>query len=150
MKAPFSPIGPEDPGFGHLVETSIYAQWFHGDRQLYYARWTKGEVDIVALSPTQKPTWAAEINYSDRYYADVRELKNLLAFVRDHQLPRAVVTTISKGGVRAFEGCQLDFIPASLYCYAVGRSAVVGKRLADVTRGLEPPDPPPSTNRVES
>jgi predicted AAA+ superfamily ATPase len=122
----FAPIAEDDPAIGHVVETGIYAQWFHSRRLLYYARWANGEVDIVGMLPKHTPAWAAEVKYTDRFYGDPYELKSLMSFIRENSLTRAVVTTREKQGVHSMEGCTIEFIPASLYCYIIGRNAVVG------------------------
>jgi hypothetical protein len=44
-----------------MVETAIFSQWFHQeDRNLFYGRWQKGEVDIVSLGQDNKVHWAVE------------------------------------------------------------------------------------------
>ena len=63
----FSPVAPDNDAIGSLVETAVFAQWFHSSfvQQLYYARWKDGEVDIVGLSSDFKPKWAVEVKWSD-------------------------------------------------------------------------------------
>lgn len=34
----FSPVGPDDPAMGPLVETALFSQWFHRHIPLHYAR----------------------------------------------------------------------------------------------------------------
>jgi hypothetical protein len=53
-----------------MVETAIYAQWLHRDWFTpYYARWQKGEVDMIKLDDKNfKPQWAVEIKWSNRFY----------------------------------------------------------------------------------
>lgn len=119
----FAPINTDSPVMGNMVETAIYAQWFHRYWQMpYYARWKKGEVDIVGLaSGNLKPIWAVEVKWSNRFYHHPNELKSLLRFTMQNQLTRAVVTTIDKDGEKKQEGLLIRFMPAALYCYNVGR-----------------------------
>ena len=50
-----------DQEMGRMVETAIFSQWFHQeDRNLFYGRWQKGEVDIVSLGQDNKVHWAVE------------------------------------------------------------------------------------------
>lgn len=116
----FSPIDENDSAIGHLTETAIFAQWFHTDTELHYARWEQGEVDIVWLSPQQKPSGAMEVKWSDRAFDQTAELKGLLRFCQENHLAEATVTSRTRRGVRRVEGIDLEFIPASLYCYIIG------------------------------
>jgi uncharacterized protein len=126
----FAPISEEDESIGHLAETGIFAQWFHDDALLHYARWDGGEVDIVYFGPQQKPLWAVEVKWSDRYPDEPHSLKSLLAFCRENKLYNVTVTTRRRSVSRIVDGIKIEFLPASLYCYTVGRNVVeVGKTL---------------------
>lgn len=129
----FAPITATDEEMGTMVETAIYAQWMHrtDSGMAYYARWSKGEVDMVGVNTRQKPLWAVEIKWSNRYVSKPRELKSLLAFARDNGLKRVLVTTIDKTLLQTCDNVAIDFIPASLYAYSLGRNSVEDKaRLA--------------------
>lgn len=121
----FAPIDSHSPIIGNMVETAIYSQWFHRYWQTpYYARWKNGEVDIVRLQPGDlKPSWAVEIKWSNRYFDRPGELKSLSNFLLKNNLYRAVVTTIDINQELLFHdtGHIYDYIPASLYCYTIGR-----------------------------
>ena len=107
---------------GQLVETAIYAQWYHRKPNLAYARWRRGEVDIVGLRQRDRlPGFAVEVKWSDRFVEKPRELKNLLDFAKKHQLERVIFTTISQSGAHEIDGVTLEYLPAALYCYTVGR-----------------------------
>jgi predicted AAA+ superfamily ATPase len=125
----FSPIRESDPVIDSLVETAIYAQWIHGSHPLYYARWDKGEIDIVSLNATQKPEWTVEIKWTNRPAEDKRELKNIIQFCNQHKIKRALVTTYTSEKTEQFEGLEIQFIPSSLYCYSVGRNIVQFKEV---------------------
>ena len=58
----FGATHADHDSFGRLVETAVFAQWFHSEgMHLYYARWKRGELDIVSLRPDQKAEWAVEV-----------------------------------------------------------------------------------------
>ncbi|MCO6512465.1 MAG: ATP-binding protein [Aridibacter famidurans] len=118
----FSPLNSTDEEMGNMVETTIYAQWLHRDWFIpYYASWGKGEVDMVGLGKTQKPIWALEIKWSDRYFDRPSELKSLISFCRQNDLETAIVTTIQKEGIVEVDGIALDFVPSSTYAFTVGK-----------------------------
>lgn len=122
----FAPLADGDERLGNLVETGIFSQWFHRQNfTTYYARWQRGEVDIVGLhKQLQTPSWAVEIKWSDLFAAQPRKLRSLLAFLRKNQLSTAVITTKSVSKEIEFNGVQLKFLPAALYAYTVGRRSV--------------------------
>lgn len=126
----FSPIGPTDPFIGNMVETAIYAQWLHRDWFTpYYARWQKGEVDMVKLKEHDfKPQWAVEIKWSNLFYEKPGELKSMLQFLKDNQLQSALITTIDKQGIKELGDCKLTFVPASVYAYTVGSNTILQKQ----------------------
>jgi len=125
----FTPVGPDDENVGSLVETAIYSQWFHADEtKLHYARWSSGEVDIVNVQgKDQRVGWAVEVKWSDKPYRDARELKNLIRFCHANNLSEAHVTTRTASGIKRFQSIDFGFVPASLYCYELGRNLVHGK-----------------------
>ncbi|MEO1435891.1 MAG: ATP-binding protein, partial [Bacteroidota bacterium] len=118
----FSPIKEEMKEFGNMVETAIYAQWFHRHWRLpFYASWRNGEVDLVGIRTSdRKPAWAVEIKWSDRFYQNPNELKSLLRFCNENNLDRAIVTTISEQGEKKVGSVTLNFIPSAIYCYTIG------------------------------
>jgi predicted AAA+ superfamily ATPase len=126
----FAPLQPTDPLIGNMVETAIYAQWLHRDWFIpYYARWNKGEVDVVGLDDkTQAPRWAVEIKWDNRCFDHPGELKALLQFLRENDLKSAMVTTLDKEGIKEVEGIRLQFVPAAVYAYTVGRNTLIQKQ----------------------
>lgn len=125
----FSPISDKDEFIGNMVETAIFAQWQHSQNSpIYYARWNGGEVDIVGMNDKQKPQWCIEIKWSNRYVAKTNELKNIRLFCAKHKLKSAMVTTIDIIDVKKMESLMLEFYPAGLYCYTVGRNIIDGKK----------------------
>lgn len=131
----FSPISSADPLIGNLVETAIFSQWQHSQNmQLYYARWNSGEIDVVSLHEDQKPHWCIELKWSNRFVSRPHELKNLKNFCLKHKLSKTMVTTIDIVDKINLNGIVVQFEPASLYCYTVGKNLVTNKKKL-ITKG---------------
>ena len=124
----FSPLKADDAAVASLAETAIFSQWFHSDAPLYHARWHDGEVDMVRLLPKQKAAWAVEVKWSDRYCDNPHELESLLTFCHANGLESALVTSKTKTLDCIVEGIQIEFVPASIYCYTVGYNIIHGKK----------------------
>ena len=122
----FAPVSEEDPAIGHLAETGIFAQWFHSDAILHYARWKGGEVDIVQLDPRQKADGAIEVKWTDRFFRKPEELKHLIRFCRTNTIRNPLITTRTKVGVRTVEAIEMRFLPTALYAYTIGYHLVNG------------------------
>jgi len=124
----FSPISASDSYFGNMVETAIFSQWQHNERPLYYARWKGGEVDIVNLDLVEGPLWCVEIKWSNRYVQKPNELKSVYSFSKKHNLTATIITTINITKKVKYNETLLEFVPASIYCYTVGKNIVLDKR----------------------
>jgi len=139
----FSPLVATDQLFGSMVETAIFAQWIpRYDTEVYYANWKegnkKGEVDIVGLDVArQKPSWAVEVKWSDRYYNETGDLKSLLSFLQNNNLPSAVVTSTSVYATKQLQNVTLQFIPAAVYAYIVGVNTI-RRQIGSQTASLLP------------
>ena len=122
----FSPVEENDKVLPHLAETAIFAQWFHGrDVTLHYARWKDGEVDMVNLGHSdQRPLWAIEVKWSDRYCEEPGELGSLIDYCLENHLANATVTSKSRSLTCKVRDITLIFIPASVYCYMVGYNLI--------------------------
>ncbi len=124
----FSSLTATDPAIGHLVETAVFSQWLHNDAHidsLRYARWKKGEVDLVSLDPRQQPRFAVEVKWSDRPFDDPKEIRGIIEFAQTNKLARMpLVTTLSRSGVKTMNGIEVEFAPTSLHCYTVGRNTL--------------------------
>jgi len=111
---------------GEMVETTVYAQWFPRlGLELRYANWRQGkqqgEVDIVGLDiKSQKPSWAVEIKWSDKFYQHPEELKSLLYFMNKNDLDNALVTSVQEFGEKEVNGTHIHFMPVASYVYIVG------------------------------
>ncbi len=126
----FSPIKKDDDFIGNMVETAIFSQWQHSqDYPLFYARWNTGEVDIVSLNNKQKPDWCIEIKWSNKFAENPYELKNLKSFCQKHKLTTTMITTIDIKKTIEFNGVEYNFLPASQYCYTVGKNIIDGKKI---------------------
>ena len=117
-----------------MVETTIFAQWIQrSTANISYANWKEGrnsgEVDIVGLSSiNQKPLWAVEVKWSDRYYEHTGELQSLLNFMENNRVGQAIVTSIEKKGKKQMEKVALQFIPTAVYAYIVGHNTLQERR----------------------
>ena len=126
----FGPVTEDDDAMGALAETAVFAQWFHADVDLHYARWrmgrTEGEVDIVHLGKRQKPVWCLDVKWSDRPAHHPEELTSLAEFARRHQDAAVLVTTRTlERSITAWPGPRrLNVVGTSLYCCAVGRQVI--------------------------
>ncbi|MDK9721005.1 MAG: ATP-binding protein [Rhodospirillales bacterium] len=128
----FGTIGAEDPAIGHLAETAAWSQWLHNQQpgDLHYARWRSGrsdrEVDIVCRdSPSQRPVWATEIKWTNAAIDSWNDLKPIVEFAKQNPMQEPpTVTTLSFAGQKECGGIVLDFVPTSLYCFAVGKNSL--------------------------
>lgn len=128
----FGARSPDEPEFGHLVETALFAQRFHENARLNYARWGADdcEVDLVESSLSLKPVAALEIKWSDHHVDRPESLKGLMRFVRSNHLPLAWATTRSRLGRQVIEGSEIRQWPAAALAFHYGVRAVQG-RLAE-------------------
>jgi uncharacterized protein len=128
----FAPLDADDAAMGHMVETAVFSQWLHNAsyiESLHYARWKKGEVDLVSLDAAQRPRFAVEVKWSDRARNDAKEIKALLEFARVNTLARRpLVTTRTISEIKTMDGIEVEFTPASLHCYTVGRNTLERSR----------------------
>ncbi len=123
----FGPVSENDAEMGAIAETAVFAQWFHSKLDLHYARWAKGEVDIVHLDSRQKPDWCVDIKWSDRHAERPEELKSLVALASRHSdmAPLITTRTVMRSNVPWAGSARLDLTPTSLYCYMVGHRAIL-------------------------
>ena len=125
----FEPIKMTDGNIGDMIETAIYSQWIPRKGHIAYANWkmgrSQGEVDLVGINDAlQKPYWAVEIKWSDRFFDKPSELSSLQFFMEKNHLPQALVTSISKGGTKNMNFGTLHFIPSACYAYTVGENTL--------------------------
>lgn len=131
----FSPLSDKDEAMGSMAETAIFSQWFHSDlmSDIHYARWKNGrqdrEVDLVKVDAArQKPIWAYEIKWSDRFATKhPEELLGLVEFAkRNKNMPVAAtsktITTETK-----IDGISIQHFPCALHCYQIGKNVSEGR-----------------------
>ncbi len=122
----FGPATENDDATGALAETAVFAQLFHASLALHYARWPKGEVDIVHLDRRQKPIWCVDVKWSDRPGRNPEELTSLGDFARKHPDSEVLVTsrTVARSLPQWRGSGSLNILPTSLYCYVLGRDVI--------------------------
>lgn len=120
---------PQELEFGHLVETALFAQRFHENARLNYARWGSddSEVDLVESSAALKPVAALEIKWSDGHADHPESLKGLLKFARANRLPSAWATTRSRFARRTIDDNEIRQWPAAVLAFHYGVQAVKGR-----------------------
>jgi len=123
----FGNIKTDSDFMGELTETAIYSQWLHSDNidNIFYARWKKGEVDLVYCSGEQmKPNWFIEIKWSDRPYSDNKLLENCVNFANNNDLleDNIVITTLSITETKKYKNITFEFVPSSVYTYMVSHN----------------------------
>jgi predicted AAA+ superfamily ATPase len=124
----FTPVKAEEHDkIGHLAECAIFSQWQHAPafRQLRYARWREGEVDIVYLRVNdEKPGWTGEIKWSDRiaehFESEARSIRTLIE--RHPTIRSAFFTSRTHSELININGKRVTIYPSALYCYTVGRN----------------------------
>lgn len=143
----FAPVADGDSAMGALAETAVLCQWLHAaeHRDLHYARWTNGEVDVVRLDPaTQRPIWAYDVKWSDHHGSRPEELANLFDFARRNKLACVAATTKTVRTVHRtrdlIEPIDLQMLPTSLHAYILGRLGAIetaeSRRLLASTGGM--------------
>lgn len=84
--------------------------------------WSGGAIDLVARERlSQKPAWATEIKWSNRFYEKLSDLKALRKFCHGQGLRQAVCTTENRRGIKLSAGIELNFVTNAEYAYTVGR-----------------------------
>jgi hypothetical protein len=131
----FGPIGAEDRAAGPIVETAVVAQYRHLTQaaRLCYARWDRGEADLVTLNGLEEPAEAMEIKWSDRPVERPEEITAFLDFCRRHDLMhgRARLTSRSRLTALDLDGVDVTVLPAALEAWRAGRDAIDMKLMID-------------------
>lgn len=112
----FGPLTEDDPAFGHVVETAVFASAVgQTDHHSYtYARWDKGEIDFVQLSSlTQKPQMLLEVKWSDRRDTLAQAAQTLRQYAAAVPKVQRVLTT--KSTTERMDG--VDAQATAAYCY---------------------------------
>ena len=121
----FGPVDDSHGAFGALAESATLAQWIHSPdrRNLHYARWAAGEVDIVRLDPASaRPTWAYDVKWSDHHVTRLEEVGSLVAFARKCRISTVGASTKTVEKSLKKDGIHLKLFPLSLHCYRLGKT----------------------------
>lgn len=131
----FEPVNMTDTNIGEMIETAIYSQWIPRNMHIAYSKWAngrkcQGEVDLVGINTAiQKPYWAVEIKWTDRFFDKPSELESLQYFMTKNKLSQAIVTSISMAGEKNMEFGRLHFISSACYAYTVGENTLKQMKL---------------------
>lgn len=126
----FEPVKLTDGNIGEMIETAVYSQWLPRNVRIAYANWRvgrsqQGEVDLVGINDAlQKPSWAVEVKWTDRFFDKPMELSSLRYFMEKNGLAQALVTSISQSGVKRLDFGTLHFFPSACYAYTVGENTL--------------------------
>ena len=70
-----------------------------------------------------------EVKWSDRPGNDPKQLRNLVAFAKEHGIPgnppddcASMVTTKTLHQWKTVDGVTIEFVPTSLYAYVLGKN----------------------------
>jgi hypothetical protein len=123
----FGEVADQHPAVGTLAETGVLSQWLHApeQRDLHYARWSDGEVDVVRIDPaTQRPAWAYDVKWSDRHVTRPAELQAVANFAIRAGLRVAGATTRTASATLVVGDLaapvELRLFPTSLHAYTLG------------------------------
>lgn len=134
----FGQVTETSEAMGQLAETAIFSQWQHSRQtELYYARWSSGEVDIVHLhGSNQKPFWAVEAKWSDRPYQSRSELDNCVYFANGNPTliqPLLITSKTVQDLNVIYKNTKFEFRPTSLYAYTLGNNLLKYEALSRPT-----------------
>ncbi len=131
----FGRVDKDHSAIGDLAESAIYAQWLHSETisQLYYGRWSSGEIDLVYLiEETQRAAWFVEVKWSNSPLTKrEKTLANSVFFASKHQSEDyAAITVTTKSVTESFEhhGYNFELVPTAAYAYTVGKNVVINRR----------------------
>lgn len=88
----------------------------------------KRRLNGTYIGTKQKAEWAVEVKWSDRYCDKPHELESLISFCRENSLEDILVTSRTKALICNVDGIKIPFVPASVYCYAVGYNIVHARK----------------------
>ena len=123
----FGPVSDDSEAMGRLAETAYIGQIASTKfaDSMFYARWAKGEVDVVYVSTDRSLITASEIKWSDRAYGNPQtELKSLIAFANANSLDRVTVFTRTELGKRNIDGLEIMFLPVAVECFDMPQSLI--------------------------
>jgi predicted AAA+ superfamily ATPase len=114
----FGAVGPEDAAMGRMAETAFIGQLVHTNivEDSYYARWDKGEVDLIEIDKqTQRAVHATEIKWSDSVIKNINaECGNIIKFCRGNRLDSCFLLTRTVSGKFDLSGVKIFAHPVAL------------------------------------
>ena len=122
----FGPVDANSSALGALAETAVVTQYIHSEvfRELAFANWAKGEVDIVRINPaTQQPFWALDVKWSDRAQGLSDEWAPLLEFCQRNSLTQAWMTSKTVNAKSRRWDVECTTIPIAQFAFLVGSYA---------------------------
>jgi hypothetical protein len=131
----YGAVGPDDEAMGGLVETAVMAQLAHSSliELIYYARWRKGEVDLVGMHLDGEIWQVTEIKWSDKSLNDFSRISGLLDFAKRNKISDVSVACRSAFAVKSYDGVSVLFRPVADLAYFLGRSSE-----EDLQKGINP------------
>lgn len=130
----FGPVSGDGEAMGPLAETALITQYLHAPlfRDLCFARWAHGEVDLLRVDPVrQKPIWALDVKWSDRTYQSAEAWKGLTDLARAHGLDTVYMTSRTRTSVEIRNGIRRVVMPLPVLCFEIGRLAASQELLRD-------------------
>ncbi len=134
--AMFGPVGPDDPIMGPLAETALVAQYVHSKHveTRFYARWDKGEIDLVIIGADGTVIGATEVKWSDRIQRERSGVRHLISFAKRHGFDTVEITTRAHTEIFVADGIKVFAIPVARECVIVGDVYV----REDLAKGIHP------------
>ena len=117
----FGPLESDNEAMGHIVETAYLAHIAASivSGSYFYARWQRGEVDLVSLRRSDGSVeYATEIKWSDRPIDyPHKELRSLIEFTKRTRSHSASAYIKSQFGRLKTDGVEIYLIPLSIATY---------------------------------
>ncbi len=138
----FGPETIDGAAMGALAETALVTQYLHAPMfaDLAFARWKRGEVDLLALDPaTQRPRWALEVKWSDGAPERRSAWTHLLDFAAANQLDTVHLTCRAGEEHRGSGSPQCVIWQHALLCYQI--ATLAASQAAVLSRHGLPPQP---------
>ena len=84
--------------------------------------------DPPSTHSSAHPLECEEIKWSNRFFEAPNELKSLASFCEENKLQQALVTSIDKSGIKAYNDIQIQYLPAAVYAYNVGKNTLESQK----------------------
>ncbi len=145
----FGSVAATEDVMGAMAETALVTQYLHAPvfRNLAFARWKRGEVDLVRMDAArQKPEWALDVKWSDTA-TRAADWKPLLDLAGQHGLQRVVMTSRTVSATMQRQGIECVARPLAALAFKIGRlaaarAATLSSARVDFAEPELPPTPP--------